>query len=66
METLIIHPENKEQLSTVKAFLRAMKISFKKETIENYNPQFVEMVTKAEKNAEYTTIDPNNLWESLK
>jgi hypothetical protein len=53
-------------LSTVKAFLRAMKISFEKKTIENYNPQFVEMVTKAEKNAEYTTIDPNNLWESLK
>jgi ribosomal protein S20 len=65
METLIIHPENKEQLSAVKAFLKALKISFEKKEPENYNSKFVEMVKKAEKNAAYKTIDPNNLWESL-
>ena len=30
METLIIHPENKEQLNAIKAFLKALKISFEK------------------------------------
>lgn len=65
METLIIHPENKEQLSAVKAFLKALKISFEKKESEIYNPHFIETVKKAERNADYKTIDPNNLWESL-
>lgn len=65
METLIVHPENKEQLSAVKAFLKALKISFEKKELESYNPEFVKMVKKAEGNADYKTVDPNNLWESL-
>ncbi|MFD1628618.1 DUF2683 family protein [Pseudopedobacter beijingensis] len=66
METLIVHPENKEQLAAVKAFLKALKINFERKLDEGqYNPEFVEMVKKAEKNADYKTIDPNNLWESL-
>lgn len=65
METLIIHPENKEQLIAVKAFLKALKISFEKKDVENYKSEFIEMVKKAENNAEFKTIDPNHLWESL-
>ena len=31
-----------------------------------YNPEFVKMVLEAEKRAEYTTLDPNDVWGSLK
>ena len=65
METLIVHPENKAQLIAIKAFLKALKISFEKKDSESYPTEFVEMVKKAEKNADYKTIDPNRLWESL-
>jgi len=31
MEALLIHPENKEQLRAVKAFLKAMKVPFQQQ-----------------------------------
>lgn len=66
METLIVHPENKEQLAAIKAFMKALKINFEKKLEESpYNPEFVAMIKKAEKNPSYKTVDPNNLWESL-
>lgn len=30
-----------------------------------YNPEFVKMIKAAEKNAEYTTIDTDDVWGSL-
>ncbi|ADY52887.1 hypothetical protein Pedsa_2339 [Pseudopedobacter saltans DSM 12145] len=67
METLIVRPENKEQLEAIKAFLKALKINFeKKEYTENYDPEFVKTIKVAEERADYKTIDPHNLWESLK
>ena len=65
METLIVHPQNKEQLTALMAFMKAFKITFEKKDAESYDSEFVEMVKKAEKNADYKTIDPNRLWESL-
>ncbi|MES2268321.1 MAG: DUF2683 family protein [Bacteroidota bacterium] len=38
METLIVHPENKEQLNAIKAFMKALKISFEE---KEYDPEFV-------------------------
>ncbi|MEO5910941.1 MAG: DUF2683 family protein [Pelobium sp.] len=35
METLIIHPENKEQIEALKAFLNAFKIRFEAKTEKN-------------------------------
>lgn len=32
METLIMHPKNKEQLSALKAFAKAMKVDFETDT----------------------------------
>ena len=29
METLIVHPDSKEQLAAIKAFLKALKVNFK-------------------------------------
>jgi hypothetical protein len=46
METLIVHPDNKEQLAALKAFMTAFKISFevKKST---YNPEFVAKIQES-------------------
>ena len=41
MGTLIVHPENKEQLSALKAFMKAFNISFE-ENKQPYNAKFVE------------------------
>jgi hypothetical protein len=63
METLIMHPQNKEQLLALKAIAKAWKISVE---ISTYDPDFVSMVKKAEKRANYKTIDPKDVWGSLK
>ena len=59
METLIMHPENKAQLSALKAFAKALKVPFEKEkkrelserekTIALYGVDLVESVERAEK-----------------
>jgi len=38
METLVVHPNNKEQLIALKAFMKAFKISFEE---REYDPEFV-------------------------
>jgi len=63
METLIIHPQSEEQASALKAIAKAWKISVETST---YDPDFVAMVKKAEKRGNYTTIDPADVWGSLK
>ena len=46
METLILHPENKAQLSALKAMAKALNISF--ETKENsYAPDFISKIEKS-------------------
>jgi len=59
METLIMHPENKEQLAALKAVAKALKVPFEKEkkqelterekTIALYGKDLVETVERAEK-----------------
>lgn len=46
METLIIHPENKQQLQTVKVVLKALKINYeKKENLNaNYSKEFSDKI----------------------
>lgn len=64
METLIMHPETKEQLAALKAVAKALKVSV--ETKKSpYNPEFVEMVKTAEKRGNFNTIDPNDVRGSL-
>ena len=50
METIKIHPENKEQLSAIKAMLKAFKIPFERTEKESYNSEFVEKIKDSEKN----------------
>lgn len=63
METLIVHPENTEQLTALKAFMKAFKISFTEEK-SGYNAEFVAKVKKSRaevKNGETRTVNINDL-----
>jgi hypothetical protein len=44
MGTLIVHPDNKEQLDALKTFLKAFKISFEEEKSGEYDPEFVKKI----------------------
>lgn len=46
METLIVRPENKEQLTAIKAVMKALKISFEIES--DYDPEFVKMIQQGD------------------
>jgi len=62
MTTLIMHPQNKEQLNALKAVAKALKISVE---TSPYDPEFVSMVKKAAKRGNYIEVDPNDVWGSL-
>ena len=47
METLIVHPKNKEQLAALKAFIKALKIDFTTEK-NTYNPEFVAKIKRGQ------------------
>jgi hypothetical protein len=68
MQTVIVHPKNKEQLSALKAFVKALKIDFETET-SPYDPDFVAKIKETKKQVDegkYTTLDPNkSVWENL-
>ena len=65
METLIIQPKTKAQLTALKAFVKAMKIDFRSE--KEYNPEFVEKVLEGEKSRKAgkpgLKIDIQNMWK---
>jgi hypothetical protein len=46
METLIVHPGNKEQLVALKTFMKAFNISFEEEK-SPYNPEFVAKIQES-------------------
>ncbi len=64
METLIMHPKNKEQLLALKAIAKALKITVETQK-SPYDPDFVAMVKNAEKRGNYKPIDPTDVWGSL-
>ena len=64
METLIMHPENKQQLLALKAIAKALKINVETQK-SPYDPDFVAMIKSAEKRGNYKSVDPNDVWGSL-
>ena len=66
MESLVIHPESKEQLNALKALIKSWNINFEKYP---YDPNFISEIKKREiniKNGKTITInDPNKIWESI-
>jgi len=79
METLIMHPQNKEQLAALKAFAKALKVPFEKNEkaelsdrekgILLYGKDFVEKIERGEeaiKDGKFITLDPTkSLWENI-
>ncbi len=71
MEVINIKAYTKDvsQINALKAFMKALKIKFELESDEPYNPEFVEMIKKGEKDLEEgkgvkITIDElNALWK---
>jgi len=75
METLIMHPENEAQLTALKAFAKALKVSFEKErkkevterekTIALYGIDLAETVENAEKSIKEGNIKGYETSKSL-
>jgi hypothetical protein len=67
METLIVQPKNKEQLTALKAFMKALKVDFKteKSTVSSYNAEFIAKMKRGEediKAGRTTKIEPADIW----
>lgn len=65
METLIVQPKTKEQLTALKAFIKALKIDFKT-TKDQYDPEFVEKIVQGRKdieNGKGVKIAVEDLWK---
>jgi hypothetical protein len=66
METVIMHPKNKEQLAALKAVAKALKVTFETDG-SPYNPVFVAEVlegVKAKKEGKKgLRVDAENLWK---
>lgn len=64
METLIVQPKTKEQLTALKAFIKAMKIDFRIEK-SPYDPDVVEKILQGRediKNGKGVKVDTKDLW----
>ncbi|MFN5416557.1 MAG: DUF2683 family protein [Flavobacteriia bacterium] len=63
--TFIIHPSNNEQAMALKAFLKALKMSFEiKKEDKPYNPEFVKEILESRRqyeNGEYTSMNMDEL-----
>ena len=65
METIVVHPDNKEQSEALKTFMKAFKISFEEEP-SSYDPEFVAMVLQGDedlKAGKGVKVDVDNLWK---
>ncbi len=65
MGTVIAHPDNKEKLTALKAFMKALKIPFE-ENESPYKAEFVEKIIRSEEDFEagrYKAIKTEDLWK---
>jgi hypothetical protein len=65
METLIVQPKTKEQLTAIKAVIKALKIDFKSEN-SSYDPEFVKKILQGRediKNRKGVKINTEDLWK---
>ncbi len=65
--TFIIHPSNNEQATALKAFLKALKMSFEiKKEEKPYNPELVKEILESRKqyeNGQFSAIKTEDLWK---
>lgn len=63
METLIVHPDNKEKLAALKAVLKVLDIKFEK---SKYNPEFEAKILQGDediKAGRTTRITLDDVWK---
>lgn len=66
METIIMHPSSKEQLTALKAIAKVLKVQFETEEASSYNSEFVKKVIQGRKdiqNGKGVKVDIENLWK---
>jgi hypothetical protein len=70
MEVLILHPNNKSQLSLLKKLAKEMGVAFETKKYvaeeETYNPEFVAKIMRSRKDFEegrFTVIKTADLWK---
>ena len=66
METLLVRPENDEQLKAVKAVLKVLHIDFISRKGKQYDPEFVKKIEESRKQAKQgkvSALDTKNLWK---
>ncbi len=70
METIIIESSDRITTQQITDFQKELKVSYKtkakKEKDKPYDPAFVKMVLDASQEKGGKTIDPKNLWQSIK
>lgn len=68
METIIIEPSDSTTAQKIKDFLKELNVTFKikAKKEKTYDSEFVKMVLDASKAEGEKTIDPKNLWKSIK
>lgn len=66
METILIHPQSKEQIKAFEQMAKAMKVPFEIKKESPYNPEFVAMVKKADKdfkNGKGRKVKLDDIWK---
>jgi len=64
----IVHPANEEQVNSLKAFVKALKIKFEVSTEKAYNADFVKKIQKGKKEIEegkFKRVDKVDLQQFL-
>jgi hypothetical protein len=52
MGSLVVHPDNQDQLTALIAMCKAMNISFEHGEAEQYEPEFIEKVMRGKRDIE--------------
>lgn len=63
-DIFIVHPQNKEEETVLKAFMNALKIKFEVTKDGNYNPDFLVKIEKSGKqfaNGEFVSVEKDQL-----
>lgn len=66
METLLVRPENSEQLKAVKAILKVLNVDFTTKKEKAYNSDFVKKIEESRKQAKegkVTKVTTKDLWK---
>lgn len=63
-DIFIVQPTTKEQVSALKAFMKALKIKFEVSKEEDYNPEFVEKIMESKRQyaqGKFTEVKRENI-----